>query len=242
MKINKTLLLSSCLLSVSSYAEISIGLSAGLADYTTKVRGDAVYSYDAGAGAGYTFKHESDINSKDFAGGGSLRMLKLFDSKFGMGIEGGYTYLSHNKKVIRANDVLTAYTARDIETFQTSSKGFIFGNFMLHYRPAPVVGFSVFGGPAWLDTAYADRDIFTGIINRAGHKYKITTNVGAEVDVYFKSCWSIGLRYDYLFDTKSRTVANASSIGAPLIHNTTAKSGLTAITATFRYDFGRNIF
>lgn len=240
MKINKILLLS-CLFSVSSYAEISIGLGAGLADYTTKVRGDAVYSYNVGT-PGYTFKHEGDINNKDFAGGGSLRLLKVFDSNFGMGIEGGYTFLSHNKKVVRSNDVEPAYTARDVETFQSSSKGFIFGNAMLQYRPFSVVGIAVFGGPAWLDTAYADRDIFNGIANRATHKYKITTNLGAEIDVYFKSCWSLGLRYDYLFDTKNRTVAVASSEAAPLIRPTTAKSGLTAITATFRYDFGRAIF
>jgi len=228
-------IITGCFLAGSFYsplvhAELSVGALAGLADYTSQVRGDTIRGY---GGPGGYYQYPADFNSKDFAGGLFARYIYPVYPCFGFGVETGYVYLNQDTTRLRADDLLPSPV--DVENFTTKSQGLILLNFIARWKPAPNISFNFFGGPAWLNTQYIDNDFYDHAVSKAPSTYQLTADLGVEGDWDFAPDWSVGARYDYILNTDKRTIATTGSFGDRLYFNEVAKSGSTIVSATLRY-------
>lgn len=218
--------------SMTAHAELSIGALAGVATHTTRVRGDAIHAYGA---PGFYFAYPTDINTNPWAAGLFARYTYLFPQKFFLGLESGYVFLGANQDRKRADDVQFPGIASWVERFGTKSEGVVLLNFIAGYQIVPCVKFSIFAGPAWLNTKYTANAFVDGVTISTHGSYQITADLGAEVDYDFMKNWSAGMRYDYIFETKSRTVSSVGTFGDLLIHPLRAKSYLNMFTFNVRY-------
>jgi hypothetical protein len=216
--------------SPAAHAELSVAAMAGLADYTTVMRGDAIYNFQ---GSNQYYIYPGDYNSKDFAGGLMVRYLYCFNPKVSLGIESGYIYIDEDVSRIYVNDILP--NPFDVESFATKSHGLILLNAVFRYVVAPNTSLAIYGGPAWLNTKYIADDFHDGVTRKTENSFEPTAAAGAEVDWSLMQNWQAGLRFDYVFNTDKRTVATTGSTGGPLNFNKTAKSGLTMYTFSLRY-------
>lgn len=228
----------STLTPVIAHAEISVGLLGGLANYTTQVHGDALFPYSPTPGErGFYFLYPQDINIKDAAVGGLLRYTRCLSPCFSWGAETGYVYLGINQTRQRSDNVPTANAAVNVENFTTKSTGVVLLNAVLQYHITPCVLFNIFAGPAWLNTQYIANDYATPATRTTSSDYQLTADAGVEAEWKFSRCLSASMRFDYIFDTNSRTVSTTGSLGDPLNRNMTAKSGAVLSSATLRYVF-----
>lgn len=216
-------------------AEFSIGALAGLAEHNTIVHGDLIY---ATAPANY-FQNPSNIHTDDFGGGFTGRYLRAFNPRLSFGVEAGYIFLTQNNTVNRADDLLPNPTW--VENFTTKSNGIVLANVVANYSLIPTVSFSIFGGPAWLNTNYTANDFVNGVVHKAASNYQITGDLGAETAWTFNPNWAVGMRFDFIFDTNYRTVATTGAFGDALFVNNTAKSSVTLFSLTLKYIIPENM-
>lgn len=214
-----------------AHAEINVGLLLGQSNYTTNVKGDAIYAY---GGAGRYFQYPMDINSKDITAGPLLRYMQCLGDTFSIGIEMAYLYINQDLTAPRADDLFLG-VPRTVETFKTESKGVGIINAVGRVSLTPDVNFQVFAGPAWLNTKYAANDIQNGVTIATGSQYQLTADIGAEAEWYFTPDWSVSMRYDYILNTPTQTVATRGALGDALLVNNTAESNVTIASLVLRY-------
>lgn len=224
-------LLLGLIISGSAQAELSFGLIGGLAQYTTKVRGDVIFAYNVNNRPYY--QYPADITSSDFTIGVFGRYLYPVYPCYQMGLETGYLWIQQDTTRLRSDALFPS--SINVEDFTTRSNGLALLNFIFRIGIAPQFNFSIFGGPAWLDTAYRENDFFDHISNSTGHEFQLTADFGMETDWNFYPGWSAGMRFDYIFDTGNRTVATRGALGTPLRVKATASSGALLVTGTIRY-------
>lgn len=225
-----------CILLNTLYAEranavIDVGLLLGQANYTAVVKGDAIFAF---GGLGQYRQYPVDINSKDVGAAILVRDMECLGDTFSLGGELGYLYLNHDNTVTRANNLFVG-VPRVVETFTTKSNGVVLMNIVGRAAIADSVNFQIFGGPAWLSTSYSANDIQNGIVRSTGMKYQLTGDLGAEAEWVYNPNWSVSMRYDYIFNTSSRTVATTGSLGDALYFANTAESNLTVASLVLRY-------
>jgi maltoporin len=214
--------------STPAHAELSIGALAGINDFTSQVRGNAVYSY------GSYYAYPQDINKRQGAIGVVGRYLYPVKDAVFIGAETGYVYLGIDETRLRSNDYITV-NPQWVENFTAQATGLVLLNAVAGVQILPTVKFMIFGGPAWLNTKYIANDFFDQYAVTANSTYQSTADLGAEVDWSFLESWSAGMRYDYIFKTDKRTVASIGADGTAMQMPTTAKSSLTLFTFTLRY-------
>lgn len=233
LSILKHTFLLSLFCSPMAQAELSLNALAGFADYTTTMRGDAIFDY--GAARNY-FQYPGDVNTTDFAGGATVRYMYAYSPCISLGAEAGYVYINENETRLRADELNPSPV--DVENFTTKSNGVVLLNLVGRFNVAPMTRLSLFAGPAWLNTEYIADDFADNISRSASNRFTITADAGAEVVWnFFEGCddWSLGLRCDYIFNTKNRDVATTGANGEALLVNNTAKSRATIVSATVSY-------
>lgn len=219
------------------FAELTVGGLAGIANFTTRSRGDAIFNFNGVGSSGY-FQYPADYNSTDPALGIFVRYLYPFNRCVSFGAETGYTYI-HVDHTHLKSDVVIGTSPVTVEHFTNKSYGLITLNAVLGLMLQNNFTLNLFVGPAWLNTKYIDNDFFDRFKVTTSNAFQITADAGMEADWYFMPNWIAGMRFDYIFDTKNRTVSRAGSTtaidGIPLLKPATARSGLTLFSLTLRY-------
>lgn len=229
--LSAALIMAGAISSTSAQAgEFSIGILGGVSDFTSQIRGDALYSYGA------YYAYPQDINTRKGAVGAVARYIFPVKDAVFLGAETGYVYLGIDETRSRSNDYITV-TPQWVENVTTQSTGLVLLNAVAGVELVPNVKFSIFGGPAWLNTEYTANDFFDTYAVTARSTYQIAADLGTEVDWTFLDSWSAGMRFDYIFKTDNRTVSTVGSDGTALQMPITAKSYLTLFTFNVRYLF-----
>ncbi len=224
---------SSTILTTAAHAELSLGFGAGLADYTVRVRGDALYAFGGGNTSYSYYQYPADYNSKNATANFYLRYLyPTCNTPFSAGVEWTYTYWHINNNTLRADNTFqsadgTLVGAVPVENFRTKSQGIVALNAVIRAMLAPTVSFNVFGGPAWVNTKYIAFDFHDDFRRATRSRYQLTGVTGVEADWQFCKDMSAGLRFDYFFQTNSRLISNYGSNHAPLLVKMRAKTRST---------------
>lgn len=231
------------LVATSAQAEWSLGLQAGMTNFTTRLRGDSLYYYGDNTtnSLGY-YQYPGDYNKTAALFGILGRYLHPVSCRFLIGAEAGYSYWGIDYSRLRADDnfpgaSVSSAPGTDVDTFKTKSKGVVLLNAVLAMQLDNQLRFNIFAGPAWLNTQYIENDLIHGVSKSAGSSYQITADTGAEAEWSFCTNWSASMRFDYIYDTSYRTISKTGSNGLPLLFTDKAKSGASLYSFTLRYLF-----
>lgn len=223
--------ISGTMINTAAYAELSLGFGAGLADYTVRVRGNALYAFGGGDTSTSYYQYPADYNSKNATANFYVRYLyPTCNTPFSAGIEWSYTYWHINNVTLRADDNFASNattSALSVENFRTKSQGVVALNAVIRAMLTPTVSFNIFGGPAWLNTKYIDYDFHDDFRRATRSRYQLTGVTGVEADWQFCKDMLAGLRFDYFFQTDSRLISNYGSNHAPLLVKLRAKTRST---------------
>jgi len=148
---------------------------------------------------------------------------------FSLGLETGYTYLDNNETRLRADDF-----NRPVEYFTVKSSHLITLNAVFGFNIHPDISFNLFAGPAWLNTHYIDTDIANRVTRTAPDNFQLTGDTGVEADWQFSKNWAAGIRYDYIFNAGTRTVATRGSVNTVMPFPTTASTDTSLFSFTIR--------
>lgn len=226
------------LASISAHAELSLGLQGGLTSFTTRLNGDAIYDYGNPGSLGY-YDYSGDYNRIRAVGGVLARYLFPVYTGTSIGMETGYTFWGIDYTRERANDNYTESGLpapnTDVDDFTTKSQGVILLNAVLSLEVVPSVTVNLFGGPAWLNTQYKDHDIPDNYARNLSSIYQSTADAGIEAEWKFYPEMSASMRFDYLFETSSRTISTTGVNGQRLVNPESAKTGATVFSFTVRY-------
>lgn len=213
---------------MAAHAEWNIGVLAGINGYTTKLRGDALYAY----GTQY-LQHPADITEDNFAVGLTVSFLYHLYPCISFGSEAVYLFLNENETRLRADNLENF----PVEYFTTRSDGIGIADFVLRFNVTPTLDLNIFGGPAWLSTYYKDNDFANGFSRETTHGYQFTADIGVSSEWNFCQNWLVGMRFDYIFDTRNQNIATIGSRLSALNVNTYASSRVMIATGIVKYRF-----
>lgn len=218
---------------MTAHADWNVGVLAGVNAYTTKLHGDALYPY----GNQY-LQHPADITEDDLAVGLTISFLYHLYPCISFGGEAVYLFLNFNETRLRADDLQN----NPVENFTTRSNGVGITDFVLRFAITPTLNFNIFGGPAWLSTFYRDNDFANGFIRDTTHGYQLTADFGVSSEWNFYKNWLVGIRFDYIFDTRNQNISTIGSRLSALNVNTYASSRVMIATGMIKYQFKDEVY
>lgn len=200
---------------INAHAEWTVAAMAGLAEYTTTVTSNSLFQYPGNS-------HTNDLS----AGISARYLWNIFHPRFAFGAESGYLWIAQNITRYSRND--WSIPAATQGTFTSESNGVILANLVARWAVVPTLGFSLFGGPAWLNTHYTATTLSPYQVTSSNAAYQITADLGLETNWLFKRHWSLGWRWETIFNTSRQSLST----------NIKSQAAVSILSANLRYTFG----